>query len=200
MAAREDGAFWLLFERSGNAIMVLDTDRVVLALNPPAERLIGRAKRGVEGTSIADLVVLSEREHASREWERFLRRGEYTGQRKLLRSDGSEVPIEFAAVLSVLEGREVAVYVMTGKAGSERQDAGTAGAGAGALTSREREVVTLIAMGMDTREIAQELHVAPTTVRAHVRNAMGKLGARTRAQLVALALCIEDAVHLPAIR
>ena len=57
-----------------------------------------------------------------------------------------------------------------------------------ALTNREREVVTLIAAGHETSQIAEELNISPETVRTHVRNAMSKLGARTRAQLVAVAL------------
>jgi DNA-binding NarL/FixJ family response regulator len=57
-----------------------------------------------------------------------------------------------------------------------------------ALTRREREVVTFIALGYDTREIAATLFVSPETVKSHVRKAMSKLGARTRAQLVAVAL------------
>ncbi len=53
------------------------------------------------------------------------------------------------------------------------------------LTAREAQVVRLIAGGLDTSEIAGTLHVSPNTVRSHVRNAMSKLSARTRAQLVA---------------
>jgi DNA-binding CsgD family transcriptional regulator len=56
------------------------------------------------------------------------------------------------------------------------------------LTAREREIVHLIALGRVSREICDELHIAPDTVRAHVRNAMAKTGARTRAQLIAIAL------------
>jgi len=37
-------------------------------------------------------------------------------------------------------------------------------------------------------EIAEHLVISKETVRTHVRNAMGKTGAKTRAQLVALAL------------
>ncbi len=63
------------------------------------------------------------------------------------------------------------------------------------LTKRERELVTLIALGRETDEIAKELHISQETVRTHVRNAMSKLGAHTRAQLVALVLSNEQAVH-----
>jgi DNA-binding CsgD family transcriptional regulator len=63
------------------------------------------------------------------------------------------------------------------------------------LTKREREVVGLIALGRATSEIAKVLNISPETVRTYVRNAMTKLGAHTRAQLVALVLSNERAVH-----
>jgi hypothetical protein len=40
-------------------------------------------------------------------------------------------------------------------------------------------------LGAGTREVAQRLYLSPETVRSHVRNAMSKTSARTRAQLVA---------------
>ena len=59
---------------------------------------------------------------------------------------------------------------------------------AGPTRRREREVVALVAMGATGREIAEELQIAHDTVRTHVRNAMTRLGARSRAHLVAKAL------------
>jgi DNA-binding CsgD family transcriptional regulator len=56
------------------------------------------------------------------------------------------------------------------------------------LSGRESEVVRLVAMGSSSPEIADELHIANDTVRTHVRNAMEKVGARSRAHLVAKAL------------
>ena len=53
---------------------------------------------------------------------------------------------------------------------------------------REREVLALLASGATDREIAQLLELSPATVQTHVRNVKAKLGARTRAQAVALAL------------
>jgi DNA-binding NarL/FixJ family response regulator len=56
-----------------------------------------------------------------------------------------------------------------------------------ALTSREREVVTLVAAGLSNDEIAAKLVVSPLTAKTHVSRAMTKLGARDRAQLVVFA-------------
>ena len=55
------------------------------------------------------------------------------------------------------------------------------------LTAREREVMALVAHGLDNGEIAERLVVSPATARTHVSRAMVKLGARDRAQLVVLA-------------
>lgn len=57
------------------------------------------------------------------------------------------------------------------------------------LTFREKEVVDLIAEGLTTQGIAKKLYISEHTARSHVRNAMEKVGARTRAQLVALVIC-----------
>ena len=57
-----------------------------------------------------------------------------------------------------------------------------------ALTAREREIVELVSLGGAGPEIADELHISHETVRTHVRNAMEKLDARSRAHLVAKAL------------
>jgi DNA-binding NarL/FixJ family response regulator len=55
------------------------------------------------------------------------------------------------------------------------------------LTEREREVVTLVGLGLSNEEIARRLVVSPLTAKTHVSRAMVKLGARDRAQLVVLA-------------
>ena len=46
----------------------------------------------------------------------------------------------------------------------------------------------LVAAGETGPEIAEHLRISHATVRTHVRNAMTKLGARSRAHLVAKAL------------
>ena len=56
------------------------------------------------------------------------------------------------------------------------------------LTPREREVLTLLARGYTGEEVARELAVSAETVRAHVRNAVTKLHARTRLHAVVIAL------------
>ena len=54
------------------------------------------------------------------------------------------------------------------------------------LTRREIDVLRLLAEGAITIEIAKRLHLSAATVRTHVENMRNKLGAPTRASLVAL--------------
>ena len=63
------------------------------------------------------------------------------------------------------------------------------------LSGKERLVLAELARGNSTDEIGIALHVSPHTVRTHVKNLMRKLGARTRAHAVAIALS-ERAIDL----
>lgn len=53
------------------------------------------------------------------------------------------------------------------------------------MTARERDVLKLMARGMDNFEIADELGIGYGTVRGHVRGVLEKLGAHSRLQAVA---------------
>ena len=54
-----------------------------------------------------------------------------------------------------------------------------------ALTDRERDVVALLAKGHTNREIAAELYVSVKAIEFHLRNVYGKLGVRSRRELLA---------------
>jgi DNA-binding CsgD family transcriptional regulator len=55
------------------------------------------------------------------------------------------------------------------------------------LTSREREVLRLIAAGRSNKEIAATLYIAPKTASVHVSNILAKLGAGSRTEAAAIA-------------
>jgi DNA-binding NarL/FixJ family response regulator len=53
------------------------------------------------------------------------------------------------------------------------------------MTTRERQVIELIAEGLSNKEIAARLEIAAHTVKSHVRNIMEKLALHTRLQIAA---------------
>ena len=60
--------------------------------------------------------------------------------------------------------------------------------GAGTLSARERELVTLVARGRTDADIAAQLYISIRTVRSHLDRIRDKTGCRRRADLTRLAL------------
>ncbi len=56
------------------------------------------------------------------------------------------------------------------------------------LTPREREVLSLVAEGHPSREIAERLEISPRTVEQHQANLLRKLDLRNTASLICYAL------------
>jgi len=56
------------------------------------------------------------------------------------------------------------------------------------ISPREQAVFQAIARGLTTEEVAGELYLSPHTVRTYVKTGMRKLGSRTRAHGVAVAI------------
>ena len=56
------------------------------------------------------------------------------------------------------------------------------------LTTREREILQLLADGMSNADVAARLFISQETVKSHVRHILTKLEADTRTQAVAIAL------------
>ena len=64
--------------------------------------------------------------------------------------------------------------------------------GLGSLTSREREVLNLLARGLSNRDIAEELVITHKTVKNHLSRIYEKIGAGSRAEAIALWLGVRD--------
>ena len=62
--------------------------------------------------------------------------------------------------------------------------AGAAARGIDQLTDREREILTLVARGLNSDQIGERLFISPATVKTHLARIMAKLDAHDRAQLV----------------
>ena len=68
------------------------------------------------------------------------------------------------------------------------------------LSSRERQVVTLIAQGYSNQEIADELFLSINSVKTYIRSAYRKLGVSRRSQAVIWVLTQALSTTAPATR
>ena len=105
----------------------------------------------------------------------------------LIKQDVAGVAPALRAVMagrSVLEGevleRAVALGAGGASAPAEKPDLATLFP---QLTDREREVVALIAEGLDNREVAAAAYMGEGTVRNHISSILAKLGLRNRTQI-----------------
>jgi PAS domain S-box-containing protein len=177
------------FNQSRNAMLLVDEQRRIVDVNPATARLVGRARSALRGRHVWEFIAGGPLATA-REWHDTLTQGRFTGVAVLEHADGSEVPVQWGATTEGATGRRRVLFVVLGTSrwGARfRRDAHDSPSGA-PLSAREAEIVRRVAMGETSPEIAGELGISPDTVRTHVRNAMGKVGARSRAHLVAKAL------------
>jgi len=166
-------------------MFVTDLERRILAVNDAATALAGRSADELIGERFSTVLDDPAEAPDDAAWRTQVLRGESFGRRRVRRPDGSTRDIEYAMRAARTGGTVLVLGVcLRERAGrsSERPHE------AAPLTSREREVVRLIALGETTPDICAALFIAPDTVRSHVRNAMAKTGARTWAQLIAIAL------------
>jgi DNA-binding NarL/FixJ family response regulator len=91
-----------------------------------------------------------------------------------------------AAIRVVASGDALLAPGLTRKLIAEfaRQPALSSAADLTEITEREREVLTLIGLGLSNDEIAGKLYVSMSTAKTHIGRLLLKLGARDRAQLV----------------
>ena len=179
--------FWATFERSANAMALVDEERRFVEVNPALLTVLDRGRNELIGRRVPDFVAPGARVWPESEWEAFLETGEGTGAQQFLRGDGDVVSAHFAGQVERVTGRRLVLFVVLDAAGETYTPRHT-GIQPGELTPREREIVQQLTLGRTSREVADELFVSEPTIRTHVRNAMAKLHARTRAQLVAIAL------------
>lgn len=174
-----------VFERSRNAMLVADDDRRYRDVNDAGCRLLAAPRGWILGRRIDDFTPPELRAQVDDMWRSFIAEGIQAGEFELLLPDGRRRAVEYSATASILPGTHLSILLpLVDATGGGVQ----AAAAPVSLTSREAEVMGLVALGATTDEIADRLAIAQETARTHAKNAMQKLGARSRAHAVALAL------------
>ncbi len=175
-------------------MLIADDQRRWVTGNAAACELLGIPREEIPWRTMDDFTAPNERRRLEEQWGAFLASGGAEGWYQLYVPERGPVPVEFSATANVLPERHLSVFIPPeGPSPPLPTEASWApvvveGSGRLKLTDREREVMTLVASGLQSGEIAERLFLSPETVKSHVHNALGKLGAHTRAHAVAIAL------------
>ncbi len=185
------------------AILVVDDQRRVLEANLAACRLLGLPRTAALDRAVDDFLTSGMRKRLDHVWRAFREGGGHAGPFELSSQAAEALEVNLSVVANVLPGRHLLILSATESQPDEvetppqvQPDVGARSNrvnssprfGRGGPTPREREVLGLLAAGATDEQIAEMLELSPATVQTHVRNAKAKLGARTRAQAVAMAL------------
>jgi PAS domain S-box-containing protein len=175
------------------AVLVVNDRRRCAEANEAACELIGLSRDEIVGRRLDSLMAPAMRGRLSHVWTAFAEAGGHAGPFTL--ASGTEIQIQLTP--NLMPDRHL--LVLSPLAAGVAQTAGERAEPARAAddgppvggrrpSARELQVLSLLAEGATDPQIAKRLDLSPATVQTHVRNAKAKLGARTRAQAVALVL------------
>lgn len=170
-------------------MVLANEQRVQVEVNSAYAKLLHRRRSSLIGRPLYEFVrggpLLSDPE-----WRELMSREEVVGEACMLLPRDGSVVVQWAGYPEIVTGRRYILFVAltTFRSGRHFRRQVEAQEEDGLLSERELEIVRLIALGESGPEIADQLHITHNTVRTHVRNAMIKTGARSRAHLVAKAL------------
>jgi DNA-binding NarL/FixJ family response regulator len=175
------------FRSSFVPMLVADDQRRYVDANPAACLLLRLSREEILRLRIDDLTPAGRAEVTAALWEAFLRDGTQTGTFELGMPDGARLTVDYSAKANIEPGRHLSLlYLPASKRGSASSGSGSRSPEQ--LTDREREVLTLIAMGARGASIAVTLGVSRATVQAYVRRCLAKLGAKSPAHAIAIGL------------
>lgn len=182
------GLFKAAFTQSRNPMLLADEERRIVEVNGALLRFLGYKSTDLVGRPVWTLVDGGPH-FTPEQWAAQLAKERFTGEVGLTRADGTVVVHQWGATVETVTGRKLVLAVLIGPSRwGGRFRRAVVPSEEGELSDRELEVVHHVAHGRSGPEIADELGIAHDTVRTHVRNAMEKIGARSRAHLVAKAL------------
>jgi DNA-binding CsgD family transcriptional regulator len=171
------------------ALVVVDDECVVAEASLAACRLLGVSREEIVGHPLADWLEPVAAERFGGVWSAFHETGGHAGPFEL----GAPTldPVDVNVTPAVLPGRHLVLLAPSDRRAGANDAAPVPGhrnRSGGGPTARERQILSMLAAGDTDAQVASKLDLSPATVQTHVRNAKAKLGARTRAQAVAMAI------------
>lgn len=190
---RDRGLAYRLFMHSLYPMLLVDDERRYVNANAAACLFLRLAEDEVCKLRIDDLTPPHRRGRLDVMWSRFLASG-HSGESgaapwDLQMPDGAVVAVDIKSTPHFQPGRHLTtiLFPRAPRGRVARVELSELPVGA-MLTAREREILTLVALGYTGVEIACRLFLAPATVATHVANALTKLDARNRAHGIAIAV------------
>ena len=168
---------------------VLDTTGVVRWINPAARRRVG----DVRGRQFSSIVAPEDKERSREMFARKIVGSESVTDAEFAVVDrnGDRMTVDVSSVPLLRGGRVVGVF---GQVTNERaappltpdppSPPNPPLTPPPQLTPRQSEVLQMLEYGRSTRQIAQELHLSPETVRNHIRHILLALGVHSRLEAV----------------
>jgi len=181
---------WNVVAEASNGFEVLDLvekhtpDLVILDLTMPKLSGFETISRLCKMQHVPAILVLSAKDDETSVGEAIK-----AGASGYLPKTSEQTELAFA-ITSLLKGQR---YISPSIAGAvinaqERSIDGGVSSPLALLSSREREVMKLLAEGAPNRDVAKLLHVSPRTIDSHRANIMKKLGIKSNAEIVQTAL------------
>lgn len=182
----------VLFAKSAAPMLLVDDERRYVAATDAACELLAIPREQLLSMRADDLVAPDLREMTPAMFEAFIADGGQAGPFTLFLPNGDTLNTLYSATANIVPGLHLSVFISPDWIDSEAdltaEDRRPDESASVELTAREREVLSLIALGDSYPEVAAKLHLSPETVRNYTRSAREKLGARSRAHAITLAL------------
>lgn len=172
--------------------MVVDSKQHIVFWNRGAERLFGRRASRVLGRRCHE--ILAGRDvfgnrccYAGCMPSVMLRRGETVQKFEMQAHRKGGGPSTLRITSMTVDGDESSPPVVVHTFEDSRVPRQVVSRRPAPLSRREREILGLVAVGLQNKEIAEKLGVSLATIRNHVHNILEKLGLHSKLEAVALA-------------
>lgn len=179
-----------LFVHSLDPMLIVDDDRRCVDANAAACLFLRQSQEAICKLRVDDLTAPELRPDLEAVWSELVQDGLLADAVRwdLRLPDGTAVQIDLSPLPHPSPGRHLAVILFPAARARDNRLGHEPPSTNVLLTQREREILTLVALGNTGVQIAGELFLSPATVQTHVVNALIKLGAKNRAHAITLAL------------
>ena len=178
---RSQDQFGLLFRHALDALVLIDDDARFVDSNVSASELYGLSADELRGRILFEFTPPELVDRLESLWRTVRGHGYASDESAIVSGTGESHVVELHAKADFVPGRHLLRIQRADTISSE----GPPGSG---LTPREREVFSLLAVGLSSAEVADRLVISPHTVKTHVEKGIARLEAKNRVHAIAIAL------------